>query len=176
MDYLTQYPGEAEAEEATQGQQKYWSDIHHVTHQVVTILDEKEHWVIEGHPDFQEVMDQLIALVREHPQFIAFVEAHPAEAFKLMAYLHTSTAMMLLHIDNERRPEVVERFLNVVADVIEQDAQGQVGVAANLALDRFLAFERAGLLSRIFSKERVDGVLLAIERAGAAAGRRRTTT
>ena len=172
MDFLLSTPGESTPSAEGVGQSEYWSKISDVTHQVVQILDEKEHWVIEGHPDFEATMDELLALVREHPRLVSFVETYPSEAFKLMAYLHTSTAMMLLHVDSERRPEMVERFLGVVTDVLQSDSQGQVAVAANLALDRFLAFERAGLLARIFSKERVDGVLAAIERAGEAAQRR----
>lgn len=172
MDFLLSTPGESTPVDREVGQSQYWSSISDVTHQVIKILDEKEHWVIEGHPDFQVTMDELLALIREHPKLISFVEAHPPEAFKLMAYLHTSTSMMMLHIDGERRPEMVERFIGVITNVLESDSQGQVAVAANLALDRFLAFERAGLLARIFSEERVDNVLAAIERAGEAAQRR----
>lgn len=167
MDYLFNNPAEAEPESDKLGQHGYWARIDHVTHKVVQILDEKEHWVIEGHEDFESTLDELISLVRENPHLSEFVHEKPEQALKLMAYLHTSTAMMMMHVNAESRPTFVASFLEAVTTAIKKHPEGEAGVAANLALDRFLAFERTGLIARIFSKERAEGVLDAIRRAGA---------
>lgn len=174
MEQLFEMPGGGAPDSGSHGQTAYWQRVDTVAHDVVQILDEKEHWVIEGSPDFQAVLDELLNLVREHPRLSEFVSEQPESALKLMAYLHTSTAMMLMHVNAESRPAFVSAFLEVVTEVLQRNPKGQVGVAAGLAVDRFLAFERAGLVARIFSKERVEGVLDAIERAGVSASSRRT--
>lgn len=156
MEQLFEMPGGGAPESGSQGQTAYWQRVDTVAHDVVQILDEKEHWVIEGSQDFQAVLDELLDLVREHPRLSEFVSEQPESALKLMAYLHTSTAMMLMHVNAESRPAFVSAFLEVVTEVLQRNPKGQVGVAAGLAVDRFLAFERAGLVARIFSKERVD--------------------
>lgn len=158
------------------GQVGYWEGVSRLASEVVRILDEKEGWVIEGHPQFSETLSDLIALTKDHPAITEFALENPRDAFKLMAYLHTSTAMMLLHITEVSRPKLVERFIDAVTSLIATDSQGEVSVAAHLALDRFMAFERTSLIGRIFSKERVDGVVHAIDRASAAAGGLRTST
>ena len=174
MDYLFSNPAETQPESDKIGQQGYWARIDHVTHQVIQILDEKEHWVIEGHEDFRATLDELIELVRHNPRVSEYIQHNPEPALKLMAYLHTSTAMMLMHVNAETRPAFVSSFLEAVTELIKEKPHGEAGVVANLALDRFLAFERTGLIARIFSKDRVEGVLDAIERAGASASARRT--
>lgn len=155
------------------GQTGYWESVDELVGKVVSMLDEKEDWVIEGHPQFQAVLSELLDEIRKHPNMTEFALEHPKEAFKLMAYLHSSTAMMILHISDQSRPTVVTRFIEAATSILQSNARGEVAVAANLALDRFFAFERAALLQRIFSHERVDGVILAVERAGMSAQRRR---
>lgn len=174
MEHLFEKQAESAPDLGVQGQTAYWQRVDSVAHDVIQILDEKEHWVIEGNSDFQSVLDELLGLVREHPRLSDFVNEQPESALKFMAYLHTSTAMMLMHVNAESRPAFVSSFLEVVTEVLQRNPQGQVGVAANLAIDRFLAFERAGLVARIFSKERVEGILDAIERSGVSASARRT--
>jgi len=174
VDYLFSNPAESEPDSDKIGQQGYWARIDHVTHQVIQILDEKEHWVIEGHEDFRNTLDELIGLVRQSPRVSEFMHENPEPALKLMAYLHTSTAMMLMHVNAQVRPAFVSTFLEAVTTLLKANPHGEVGVVANLALDRFLAFERTGLIARIFSKDRVEGVLDAIERSGASASARRT--
>jgi hypothetical protein len=174
VDVLFNNSAESEPDSDTIGQQEYWARIDHVTRQVIEILDEKEHWVIEGHKDFKSTLDELIGLVRKNPRVSEFIQSNPEPALKLIAYLHTSTAMMLMHVNAEARPAFVSTFLEAVTEIIKANPRGEAGVVANLALDRFLAFERTGLVARIFSKERVEGVLDAIERAGASASARRT--
>lgn len=156
------------------GQVDYWAGVDELVTRVVSILDEKEDWVVEGHPQFQGVLSELLESIRAHPAITEFALENPKEAFKLMAYLHSSTAMMILHVSDKARPTVVTRFIEAAVSILQAHSGGEVAVAANLALDRFFAFERAALLQRIFSNERVDGVILAIERAGVTAQRRRT--
>ncbi|ONF42487.1 hypothetical protein BTO32_14835 [Marinobacter lutaoensis] len=158
----------------TVGQHTYWRRIDGVAEKVVKLIDEKESWVIEGHPDFMDVLDELISLVRQHPCVTEYMRENPEDTLKLMAYLHGSTAMMLLHVNAELRPQFISSFLDLVSNLVATSPGGEVKVSAQLALERFLAFERAGLIARIFSHERVEGVLDAIERASASAKARRT--
>lgn len=174
MEFLSQSDKQS-MPTSTVGQHTYWKRIDEVAEEVVKIIDEKESWVIEGHPDFMRVLDELLSLVRRHPSVTGYIQEHPEEALKLMAYLHGSTAMMLVHVNAELRPQFVQSFLELITNLLETSPEGEVKVSAELALDRFLAFERTGLISRIFSQERVEGVLAAIERASAPADARRTS-
>ncbi|ARM86209.1 type IVB secretion system protein IcmW [Marinobacter salarius] len=173
MELLTQ-TDKASSPTNSVGQHTYWKRIDDVAEEVVKIIDEKESWVIEGHPDFTRVLDELLGLVRRHPSVTGYIQSHPVEALKLMAYLHGSTAMMLIHVNAELRPQFVHSFLELITELVKTSPDGEVKVSAELALDRFLAFERTGLISRIFSRERIEGVLDAIERARASADSRRT--
>lgn len=147
--------------------QAYWSSINRVAGEVVRTMDEKEGWVIENHDQFQGTLETLLELVKRHPSVTDYCLQKPREAFKLMAYLHTSTAMMILHASDVQRPGLIENFLQIVTDLLDVEKDGEVSIAGTLALDRFLSFERSALLQRIFAKERVDGVLDALKRSGA---------
>lgn len=173
MDLLTQ-TDQTSLPTHSVGQHSYWKRIDDVAEEVVKIIDEKEAWVIEGHPDFTRVLDELLALVRRHPSVTGYIQSNPVDSLKLMAYLHGSTAMMLVHVNAELRPQFIHSFLELITELVKTSPEGEVKVSAELALDRFLTFERTGLISRIFSQERVEGVLNAIERARASADARRT--
>jgi hypothetical protein len=152
---------------ASTDRHEYWASVNEAAADVVAMMDEKESWVIENTEGFRASMDNLLKLVKDHPAITEYCLSYPREAFKLMAYLHTSTAMMLLHVSDNQRPQLIENFLHVVTDLLNSEKDGEVSVAANLALDRFLAFERSALISRIFAKDRVEGVITAIENSGA---------
>jgi hypothetical protein len=156
--------------------QSYWKSINEVAVEVVRAMDEKEDWVIEDHAMFKESLEKLLALVQEHPAVTEYCLTRPREAFKLMAYLHTSTAMMILHASDAHRPGLIDNFLTVVTELLSNEQEGEVSVAGNLALDRFMAFERSALIQRIFTKDRVDGLVEALGRSGAAATLNRSNT
>lgn len=177
MDYIFDKiaePPVTATEASVVGQSAYWDRVDELAGEVVRIIDEQEDWVIEGHTAFQSTLDELLSLVRTHPRISDYIQEHPESALKLMAYLHTSTAMMLMHVNAGARPAFIRSFIDAVQGVIQKHADDAIGVAANLAVERFTAFERTGLIARIFSKERVEGVLDAIERAGARADARRS--
>lgn len=151
----------------TGNRHEYWISVNEAAADIVAMMDEKEPWVIEDRASFKASMDSLLSLIKDHPAVTEYCLTSPREAFKLMAYLHTSTSMMLLHISDSHRPQLIENFLQVVTSLLSSETNGEVSVAANLALDRFLAFERSSLIRRIFAKDRVDGVIDALEKSGA---------
>lgn len=162
---LNKMPGRA-PEPGSGGAHQYWQAVDEVTVEVCRILDEKEDWVMEAHPEFRSQLDKLIVAVRDNPDVASYCLANPRESLRLMAWLHTSTAMMLLHYAEDDRKEIVTRFLDVIVSIREQESRGsELFKAANLSVERFLVFERSALIQRVFSGKRVSSIIDALNRA-----------
>jgi len=166
MDFTLQKPSHSLPFAGARGGHLYWKAVDDVALEVCQVLDEKEDWVMEAHPQFRVMLDRLITAVRESSEAASYCLAHPRESLKLMAWLHTSTAMMLLHYAEEDRRELVVRFLEAVQAIRETESNdSEVFKAAGLAIERFLVFERSALIQRLFSKARVKSILSALNRA-----------
>lgn len=166
MDFRLQEPSTVPPIAGDRGGQAYWAEIDKKTEEVSRILDEKEDWVLEAHPDFRARLDELIEVVRVSPAAGDYCLAKPRDSMKLMAWMHTSTAMMLLHYSDQDRRELVNRFLEVVSTLRSEEPQSsEVYKAAGLAVERFLAFERFSLLKRVFSDDRVNNIISALNSA-----------
>lgn len=166
MDYLMQQAAPDDPITGEGGAREYWQAIDDAASEVCHILDEKEDWVMEAHPEFRKKLDELIVAVRDNPDTASYCLSNPRESLKLMAWLHTSTAMMLLHYAEQDRRELVVRFLELVTSIRETEkSSSEVFKASNLAVERFLVFERSALIQRVFSKDRVQSILAAIDQA-----------
>lgn len=166
MDFQLHKPSMSPPATGASGAHKYWEAIDEVAVEVCRILDEKEDWVMEAHPEFRARLDELIIAVRDNPETASYCLANPRESLKLMAWLHTSTAMMLLHYAESDRRELVVRFLDAVMGIRETESKSsEVYKAAGLAVERFLVFERSSLIQRVFSGHRVERILAALKKA-----------
>ncbi|KXS55555.1 MAG: hypothetical protein AWU57_4 [Marinobacter sp. T13-3] len=166
MDFRLQEPTASPPVPGISGGQAYWAAIDEKTEEVCRVLDEKEDWVLEAHPDFRAKLDELIEAVKVSPAAANYCLAQPRDSLRLMAWLHTSTAMMLLHYAEQDRRELVNRFLEVVTSLrAAEPGNSEVYKAAGLAVERFLAFERFALLQRVFSQDRVEKVVAALTKA-----------
>jgi hypothetical protein len=166
MDFQLQKPAKTPPVAGDKGGHDYWKAIDDVALEVCQVLDEKEDWVMEAHPDFRVMLDRLINAVRDSPEAANYCLTNPRESLKLLAWLHTSTAMMLLHYAEEDRRELVVRFLEAVQGIREtENRESEVYRAAGLAIERFLVFERSALIRRVFSTTRVKSILSALHKA-----------
>lgn len=166
MDFQVHHLPDRPPEPGEGGARQYWQAIDDIAGEVCRVLDEKEDWVMEAHPEFRAMLDRLIIAVRDDPDTASYCLTHPRESLKLMAWLHTSSAMMLLHYAEDDRRELVIRFLEAVQGIREtESSSSEVYRAAGLAVERFLVFERSALIHRVFSKDRVARILAALEAA-----------
>ncbi|WP_273206820.1 hypothetical protein [Marinobacter subterrani] len=164
MDYLLQNSAATSPVTGVGGAHTYWKAVDQAASDVAQMLDEKETWVLEAHPEFREKLDNLIIALRDNPGTANYCLSNPRESLKLMAWLHTSTAMMLLHYAEHDRRELVVRFLEVVTSILATEkATSEVYKASSLAVERFLVFERSALIQRVFSADRVHRILAALE-------------
>lgn len=148
------------------GASKYWVDIDPALSQVFAIMDDQDVWTIEDHHRVREMLDQVIAKMQTSAVVSAYCLNHPRQALELMAWMRSSSAMMLLHYSNEDRTEVIDRFLAACSQILQTETENEdLYRAASLATERFLVFERLALLKRLFSKDRTERVESAIQDA-----------
>lgn len=144
----------------------YWSAIDPAIAQVVKLMDEAETWTIDTEAQIKEAFDQLIARMAHSPALRQYSLDHPEKVVELLAWMRTSSAMMLLHYSSDERREILDRFTNVCTTILQNNASNEtIQRAASVAIERFLAFERLAVLRRLFSPERAH----AIEKAVASA-------
>lgn len=153
------------------GGMRYWQAIDPAIAQIFDVMDRQDEWSIEDHEAVRRSLDRLIVRLEKSPQLGTFYLREPAKSMELMSWLKSSSALMLLHYSHEDRRNVVELFLKVCAEVLEdQKSSPEQYRQASLALDRFLVFERLAMLNRLFSSERTQKVERAIEDAMAMVG------
>lgn len=148
------------------GAHKYWTRIDPAITQVFSIMDEQDTWSLEDHDRVREMLDKVIRKMQASPTVASYCLEKPKQALEVMAWMKSSSAMMLLHYSNEDRKEVTSRFLSACQAILASNPDDDdLFRAATLAVDRFLVFERLALLKRLFSKERTDRLEAAIQDA-----------
>lgn len=167
MDSIFQNPGEDGPPLAgREGAHKYWAKIDPAITQVFSIMDEQDTWSIEDHDRVREMLDKVIRKMQSSKSVASYCLEKPKQALEIMAWMRSSSAMMLLHYSNEDRKEVTSRFLSACQAILASNPDDDhLFRAATLAVDRFLVFERLALLKRLFSKERTDRLEAAIHDA-----------
>ena len=167
MESIFQNPGEDGPPLAGKdGAHKYWARIDPAITQVFSIMDEQDTWSIEDHERVREMLDKVIRRMQSSNKVASYCLENPKQALEVMAWMKSSSAMMLLHYSNEDRKEVTSRFLNACQAILASNPDDDdLFRAATLAVDRFLVFERLALLKRLFSKERTDRLEAAIQDA-----------
>lgn len=139
------------------GPRKYWAAIDPVIADTLKTMDSRDTWTLEDEPEIRSLLDRVIEKMAQSPALISYSLNEPAKAMRVMAWLRSSSALMVLHYSDEDRREVIDRFLEACAATLEAHSEDQELVsAATLAIDRFLVFERLAMLKRLFSEERAN--------------------
>lgn len=145
---------------------KYWSAIDPVVGDVLSLMDERDHWSIEDEASIRTLLDRVIGKMKASPIVSSYCLTHPRQAVELMAWMKSSSAMMLLHYSDEDRKQVINQFLSACASILQTEPDNDdLYRSATLALERFLVFERLAVFNRLFSQERAQALESALETA-----------
>ena len=152
-------------EKGPEGAERYWESIDPQIAQIVRIMDEAETWNLENERLFRQALDQLIERLNQSPQLASYSLTHPRNVVEILAWMRTSSAMMLLHYSSDDRREVIDLFIRACQSLLEETDNDTMYHAASVAIGRFMAFERLALLRRLFSGDRAQAIERAVHTA-----------
>lgn len=138
---------------------KFWSDFvdPHI-YRVIAFLESEEQWTLDGHVDIEKHLEQLGKELDE----INNVDMSQLKAenylIQIGCNLKSSRVLYILKTIDNIHPGAASQVLMRAEELSQQNDQ-----PANTFLKRNITFERLRLLSRVFSKERFQLVLKALE-------------
>ena len=122
---------------------------------VITHMESVETWTLDGDPDLEEAIEEL---GKELDQLGRQELNEQDQLISLCANIKMSRELRLLQCIDTANPGSASKLL-VYAEQNSKDPED----ASGLFLRRNVVFERLRLLTRIFSKERINVVLKALE-------------
>jgi intracellular multiplication protein IcmW len=122
-------------------------------YKILCQMEAVETWPLDGDPDLEGKIDELAETLDKLKQ-LKLNDMMPLLTFS--CHLKMSRILKLLQILDHLEPGTASKLLIQAEDSPEDEAQ--------LFLRRNIVFERLRLLSRIFSKQRINTVLQALER------------
>lgn len=124
-------------------------------YRVIAFMETVENWTFDGNPE----LEQAIATLGEYFDEIKRFELGKEEQFiTLLAHLKTSRILRILQAIDTIEPGSASKVLMYAEENNTPD-----NVLTGLFLRRNIVFERLRLLSRVFSPERFELVLKAME-------------
>lgn len=124
-------------------------------YRVIAFMETVEDWTYDGNPD----LEQLIAQLGQHLDAIKRFDLGKEEQFIiLLAHLKTSRILRLLQAIDSIEPGSASKVL-----MYAEENNTPENILTGLFLRRNIVFERLRLLSRVFSSERFELVLKAME-------------
>jgi intracellular multiplication protein IcmW len=122
---------------------------------VISFMETAEGWTLDGDPELEKAMDTLGDTLETLTRF----ELSKEEQFvELCAHIKTSRILRLLQAIDTIDPGSASKLLMYAEEHNSFDNQ-----MAGLFLRRNIIFERLRLLARVFSPDRFDVVLKALE-------------
>lgn len=138
---------------------QFWHDYDKRTlYRIVTSMEEIEHWAADDDPRVIEVLQRIGEKLDEEKDYEISDEA---TLVRILANLHSAKALRLMQFLDLQKSGTAAKLL-MFAEEETKDPENK-NPYANLFLKRNLAFERLQLLGRVFSPERINLVLKALE-------------
>lgn len=138
----------------------FWHDYDKKTlYRIVTSMEGIETWASDDDPEVDAALKQLGEILDSPSNFEVEDENL---LITILANTRSSRALRLMQFLDTLKPGTASKLL-VYAEEKIKEAPNQ-NQYANLFLKRNLAFERLQLLARIFSPERINLVLKALEK------------
>lgn len=126
-----------------------------MVYRVIAFMETGEDWTLDGNPDIEKALDALGEKLGKLSKF----ELSKEEQFvTLCAHIKTSRILYLLQSIDTIEPGSASRVL-----MYAEENNSAENAIIRLFLQRNIAFERLRLLARIFSPERFELVLKALE-------------
>lgn len=139
-----------------QASHEFWKNYHDpMIYRVIAFMETVEGWTYDGNPEIESILEKL----GQNFDAIKRFELGKEEQFIiLMAHLKTSRILRLLQTIDTIEPGSASKVLMFAEENNTPD-----NLLTGLFLRRNIVFERLRLLSRVFSAERFDLVLKALE-------------
>lgn len=139
-----------------QAAHEYWKSYDDpMIFRVISFMETAEQWTLDGQPEFeaaiQELGDKLDQLTR-------FELSKEEQFVTLSAHIKTSRILRLLQAVDTIEPGSASRIL-----MYAEENNTPENITTGLFLRRNIIFERLRLLARVFSPERFELVLKALE-------------
>jgi intracellular multiplication protein IcmW len=139
-----------------QAAHEFWKNYDDPTiYRVIAFMESVENWTLDGNPAIEQAMESL----GEHLDQLSRFELGKEEQFvTLCAHIKTSRILRLLQAIDTIDPGSASKVLMYAEENNSPD-----NLLAGLFLRRNIVFERLRLLSRVFSPQRFELVLKALE-------------
>lgn len=137
---------------SNKGSHKFWHEYPDpIAYKIISFLEGVENWTLDGDPQLETALTELGKALDK----IGNIDLQDEDSFiKISSYIKTGRALRLLHCMDTAHPGAASKIL------MHAEAQDKkTNKAAELFLKRNVVFERMRLISRIFSKERLDAIL-----------------
>lgn len=140
--------------------QKFWIERHDsLLYRIIASLESVQYWTHDGDPDVEAALEELAAAMSELNSFEISDEGSWVD---VLAHLKLSRSLRIMQFLDQLRPGTASKLL------VFSEVEGKnTGDTPGLFLNQNLIFERMQLLYRVFSKDRMETVLAAVEGAGA---------
>jgi len=134
----------------------FWKNYGDPTiYRVIAFMETVETWTYDGYPTIEQLLDKL----GENLEAITRLELSKEEQFiTLLAHLKTSRILRILQAIDTIEPGSASKVLMYAEENNTPD-----NILTGLFLRRNIVFERLRLLSRVFSPQRFELVLKAME-------------
>lgn len=139
-----------------QASHEFWKNYNDpMIYRVIAFMETVEDWTLDGNPELEHYMDEIGQKFDELTRF----ELSKEEQFiQLLAHLKTSRILRTLQAIDTIEPGSASKVLMYAEENNTPD-----NLLTGLFLRRNIVFERLRLLSRVFSPERFELVLKAME-------------
>lgn len=139
-----------------QSSHEFWKDYNDpMIYRVITFMESVEGWTLDGDPNLEEAIRQF----GENLDKLSRFELGKEEQFiTLCAHIKTSRILRILQAIDTIDPGSASKVLMYAEENNTPD-----NILAGLFLRRNIVFERLRLLARIFSTERFNLILKALE-------------
>jgi intracellular multiplication protein IcmW len=135
----------------------YWQERHDAALlRIIEAMEAVETWVLDGNPEVEAALTQLVAELNSTPNFDLQNEE---ELINILSSIKASRALRVLQYIDTLKPGAASKLL-IYAEVSSNEPDDLPG----FFLKRNLVFERLQLMGRIFSSDRVDLVMKSIDK------------
>lgn len=140
-----------------EGAHDYWSHFNDpMIYRVIAFMEAVENWTLDGNPELEKAMASLSKTLSEAERYELGEED---SLIKIACYLKMTRTLYLLQAIDTIQPGSASKLLMYAEEKAQTNSKDY-----NLFLRRNIVFERLRLLSRVFSKDRFNFVMKALEK------------
>lgn len=127
-------------------------------YRVIAFMEGVENWTFDGNPELEEALTELGKELEDIGKLDLNALSHEELFIRFGNYLRTSRVLRLLQAIDSVHPGSASKVL-----MYAEEHSESVNDPAGLFLRRNIVFERLRLLGRVFSAQRINLVLKALE-------------